>query len=155
MMSAIYEKILTLWMMASATLSHAFAPMRPRRAVVLLRSQNIGGPPGGGGPDSPDDEALREELRRTKKELFGADIPTNDELRDAAKNAEDAFLAAMLEQTREFREIKSAEGSEGAVDAFMERIREEDERSRGGNARDDGEAGGGEEARGEESGTWQ
>ena len=43
------------------------------------------------------DESLLDELRNTKKDLFGTYIPTNDELQDAAANAENAFLAARLE----------------------------------------------------------
>lgn len=87
---------------------------------------DIGGNDVGG---DGNDEML-DELRGKKKDLFGADIPSTDELKDAARDAEDAFLAAMLEQTKQFRRIKTEEGSEKAVDVFMEKIQRGDERSR-------------------------
>eukprot|EP00584_Thalassiosira_punctigera_P021081 CAMPEP_0172548336 /NCGR_PEP_ID=MMETSP1067-20121228/17650_1 /TAXON_ID=265564 ORGANISM="Thalassiosira punctigera, Strain Tpunct2005C2" /NCGR_SAMPLE_ID=MMETSP1067 /ASSEMBLY_ACC=CAM_ASM_000444 /LENGTH=116 /DNA_ID=CAMNT_0013335539 /DNA_START=37 /DNA_END=384 /DNA_ORIENTATION=+ len=104
-----------------------------RHTIILLCSIGNDSPSGdaaGGGDDNDENESLLDELRNTKKDMFGADIPINDELQDAAKNAENAFLAAMLEQTRQFQEIKSKEGSKKAVDIFMGRIQEVDEASR-------------------------
>lgn len=117
------------------TFAHAFIP--PRRATELTRirherslNSRKGSPNKRSSEDiSEDDEnaKLLDELRRTKKDLFGAKIPLNQELEGAAQNAEDAFLAAMLKQTQQFQQIKSKEGSEKAIDAFMERIQEADE----------------------------
>jgi len=57
--------------------------------------------------------------------MFGKDIPVNEELQRAAQNAENSFLSAMLEQTQQFKKIKQEEGSDRAVEAFMQRIQEE------------------------------
>jgi len=103
------------------------------RGVVVLRSKNSPDDGVGGSDDAADqdgNDSLLDELRRKKNDMFGADIPDpNEELRDAAQNAENAFLAAMLEQTQQFQQIKSEEGSEKACEAFMDRIQEEDEAS--------------------------
>ena len=80
--------------------------------------------------DDDENDALLNELRDKKKEAFGADIPTNEELQQAAKNAENAFLAAMLEQTQKFKEIKTEKGGDAAVSEFTRRIQEEDEAQR-------------------------
>jgi len=57
--------------------------------------------------------------------MFGKDIPVNEELQRAAQNAENSFLSAMLEQTQQFKKIKQEEGSDRAVEVFMQRIQEE------------------------------
>jgi hypothetical protein len=75
----------------------------------------------------PTNESLLDELRNVRRKTFGVDVPMNDDLRTAAQNAERDFLLAMREQTSEFRQMKDDVGSEGACDAFMERIREADE----------------------------
>jgi len=75
----------------------------------------------------PTNESLLDELRNVSRKTFGVDLPTNDDLRTAAQNAERDFLLAMREQTSEFRQMKDDVGSEGACDAFMERIREADD----------------------------
>jgi hypothetical protein len=72
----------------------------------------------------PTNESLLDELRNVRRKTFGVDVPMNDDLRTAAQNAERDFLLAMREQTSEFRQMKDDVGSEGACDAFMERIRE-------------------------------
>ena len=72
-------------------------------------------------------ESLYYELNMMKKDMFGMDIPSNDELMAAAQNSENDFLAAMLEQTQQFQQIKLEEGSERACQLFMERIQAEDE----------------------------
>lgn len=105
---------------------------------------------GNNNDDDENDESLLDELRNTKNDLFGADIPSNDELQNAAQDAENAFLAAMLEQTQQFRRIKSEKGSDGAVEVFMERIQEEDEAGRMLEGKVAGD-GGGARAGGEES----
>ena len=81
---------------------------------------------------SMDDEndALLNELRDKKKETFGKDIPINEEFEEAAKNSENSFLAAMLEQSQSFKELKSEKGAEAAVSEFRRRIQEEDESQR-------------------------
>jgi hypothetical protein len=75
----------------------------------------------------PTNESLLDELRNVRRKTFGVDVPMNDDLRTAAQNAERDFLLAMREQTSEFRQMKDDVGSEGACDAFMERIREADD----------------------------
>lgn len=74
---------------------------------------------------SEEDEYILEELRSAKKDFFGADIPTSEEFQTATQNAENAFLAAMLEQTNQFQQIKAEKGSDRAVALFMEKIQEE------------------------------
>jgi len=76
--------------------------------------------------DDDENNSLLKELRDRKKETYGKDIPTNDELKKAAKDAENAFLAAMLEQTQQFKEIKSEKGGDAAVTEFRRRIQEEE-----------------------------
>ena len=73
----------------------------------------------------PTNESLLDELRNVSRKTFGVDLPMNDDLRTAAQNAERDFLLA----TSEFRQMKDDVGSEGACDAFMERIREADDRA--------------------------
>jgi hypothetical protein len=72
-------------------------------------------------------ESLHYELNMVKKDMFGMEIPSNDELMAAAQNSENDFLAAMLEQTQQFQQIKLELGSERACQVFMERIQAEDE----------------------------
>ena len=129
---------LTMWTITSvATFTHAFTPSncaaivcpRPRHGVFLYSQNNNSPGETGRGDEYNDDEndSLLDELRNTKKDLFGTDITHTQELQDAAQNSENAFLAAMLEQTQQFQQIKSNEGSEKAIDTFMGRIQEEDE----------------------------
>ncbi|KAL3801927.1 hypothetical protein HJC23_010271 [Cyclotella cryptica] len=75
--------------------------------------------------NSSDHEEMLRELRETKRQIYGADIPMDDEIKQATINAENAFLAAMLEQTQQFNRIKSEQGSDRAVELFMNRIQEE------------------------------
>ena len=128
---------------------------QPITAIIRRRGHqytplHLQGVPGDGSGDDEidggdeEDESLLDELRNIKQDKFGADVPQSDELKEAAKEAEDAFLSAMLEQTRQFRQIKSDEGSDRAVEVFMGRIQEEDEASRR------REAAGGEESEGDE-----
>lgn len=74
----------------------------------------------------PEDDELFKELQMTKKSMFGTDIPIDDELRQSTINAENAFLEAMLEETSQFKQIKSELGSDRAVEIFMNRIQEAD-----------------------------
>ena len=75
--------------------------------------------------NSDDDDMFRE-IQDIKKEMYGTDIPLDEELQQSTLNAENAFLAAMLEQTSQFKRIKSQLGSDRAVEIFMDRIKEED-----------------------------
>jgi hypothetical protein len=77
--------------------------------------------------DDKNYESLHYELSVMKRDMFGMDIPSNDELMAAAQNSENDFLAAMLEQTQQFQQIKVEEGSERACQVFMERIQADDE----------------------------
>ncbi len=77
-------------------------------------------------PDDNDDEFYRD-LQRAKKEKLGGIIPP-EQARETAVQAEGDFLQAMRETKDEFQRAKDELGSDGAVDLFLERIREEDER---------------------------
>jgi hypothetical protein len=80
--------------------------------------------------DYKNNDQLYYELNKIKQDMFGTNIPSNDELTTAAQNSEADFLAAMLEQTQQFQQIKLNEGSERACEIFMERIQAEDEADR-------------------------
>lgn len=79
--------------------------------------------------DDNENSELLNELR-DKKKAFGKDLPINDEFQQAAKDSENAFLAAMLEESQNFKEIKSEKGSDAAVSEFRQRIQEGDESQR-------------------------
>jgi hypothetical protein len=81
----------------------------------------------GGGDSSPSDASLLSELRTARRDMFGMDVPSNDDLRAAAKNAENDFLRAMRRQTEIFKRMKDDVGSDMACKSFMERIREADD----------------------------
>jgi hypothetical protein len=87
--------------------------------------------------DHDHDDLIRE-LRETKKQMYGADIPIDDEIKQATLNAENEFLAAMLEQTQQFNQIKSEQGSDRAVELFMCRIQEEQNPRGGAEQNDEG-----------------
>ena len=74
-----------------------------------------------------DDNALLNELRQQAQQKLGADIPNTDEFQEAAKAAENDFLAAMLEESNKFKEIKSNEGADKACEIFMKKIQKSDE----------------------------
>lgn len=108
----------------------AFLQLSPHsndRHPTFTTSLNSGVDPG---PEDmyidPEDDELFKELRETKQSIYGTDIPMNEELRQSTLNAENAFLAAMLEQTSQFKRIKSEQGSDRAVEIFMERIKQEE-----------------------------
>jgi hypothetical protein len=77
--------------------------------------------------DSSSNESLLEELRTVRRDMLGADVPSNDDLRAAARNAQSDFLSAMREQMESFRRMKDDVGSDRACEAFTERIREADD----------------------------
>ena len=94
--------------------------------------------------NNDEDNALLNELRQQAQAKLGADIPNTDEFKEAAKAAENDFLAAMLEQSNKFKEIKSNEGSDKACEIFMKELQKSDEetaaamrRSEGNDTRDD------------------
>lgn len=101
--------------------------------------------------DDEEDNAILNELRDKKKETYGTDIPKTDELQQAAKNAENAFLAAMLEQSQQFKEIKSEQGGNAAVSEFRRRIQKGDEAQRLENEKNAAAAAALEDDKGEES----
>ncbi len=94
------------------------------------------------GCDDNISDPLMQELRYAKCENFGKDIPVNEELQRAAQHAENAFLSAMLEQTQQFRQIKHEEGSDRAVEAFMQRIQDEQNPAHDAPSRDEGDMNG-------------
>uniref|UniRef100_A0A7S1FQ09 Uncharacterized protein n=1 Tax=Corethron hystrix TaxID=216773 RepID=A0A7S1FQ09_9STRA len=73
------------------------------------------------------DAEFYRDLRRAKNQKLGRPIPP-EQARESAVQAEGDFLQAMRESKDEFQRAKEELGSDGAVDLFLERIREEDER---------------------------
>lgn len=69
------------------------------------------------------------DLERAKIEKLGANIPP-EEARKSAVQAEQDFLAAMKEVSKEFQKAKEELGSDGAVDLFLNRMKKEDEVNR-------------------------
>jgi len=74
--------------------------------------------------DDGDNEFYRD-LQRAKLEKLGGSIPP-EQARESAEQAEADFLQAMKETKSEFEKAKEELGSDGAVDLFLDRIREED-----------------------------
>ena len=74
-----------------------------------------------------DDDEFYRDLRRAKHEMLGRSIPP-EQARESAVQAESDFLRAMRETKDEFEKAKEELGSDGAVDLFIDRLREEDER---------------------------
>ena len=79
------------------------------------------------GNENEEDEEFYRDLQSAKKDKLGAEIPP-EQLKESAKNAEEEFLQAMSKSREEFRSAKNELGSSGAIDMFLEKIREEDER---------------------------
>lgn len=91
--------------------------------------------------NNDEDNVLLNELRQQAQQKLGADIPNTDEFKEAAKAAENDFLAAMLEESNKFKEIKSNEGSDKAVEVFMGEIQKSDEEAAAAMRRSDDERG--------------
>jgi len=85
---------------------------------------------------SSSSDPLTSEFQSIKNDRYGTVIPTalpqpdRDDLQAAASNAENSFLAAMIEQRSQFQKIKSQEGSGKAVEVFKELIQRSDEEGR-------------------------
>jgi hypothetical protein len=75
-----------------------------------------------------DDDDFYRDLRRAKHDMLGRSIPP-EQARKSAVQAESDFLRAMRETKVEFEKAKEDLGPDGAVDLFIDRIREEDERN--------------------------
>ena len=75
---------------------------------------------------SSDDNAFYRDLEFAKISKQGASIPP-EQARESAKEAESDFLKAMKETRDEFQQAKAELGSEGAVDLFLDRLRDDDE----------------------------
>ena len=86
--------------------------------------------------DGGDDSDFYRDLERAKIDKLGVDIPP-EQARQSAIQAEQDFLAAMKEVSKEFQEAKEELGSDGAVDLFLNRIRKEDEEEGEGNDQKD------------------
>lgn len=91
----------------------------------------------GGAAENPDDDDndgdqndadFYRDLRRAKKQKLGRSIPP-EQARESAVQAESDFLSAMRKTKDEFQKAKSELGSDGAIDLFLDKIREEDERN--------------------------
>jgi hypothetical protein len=83
---------------------------------------------GDDGDGSQTDADFYRDLQRAKKEKLGGFIPP-EQARETAIEAESDFLRAMRETKDAFQKAKAELGSDGAVDLFIDRIREEDERN--------------------------
>ena len=87
---------------------------------------------GGGGHeeqddnDDDDDAEFYRDLQRAKLQKLGGSIPP-EQAKRAAAQAEGDFLRAMRDTKDEFQKAKEELGSDGAVDLFLDRIREEEE----------------------------
>lgn len=68
------------------------------------------------------------DLGKAKLKKLGRSIPP-EQARKSAVEAEGDFLQAMREAKEEFRKAKEDLGSDGAIDLFLGRIREEDEKN--------------------------
>ena len=99
----------------------------PSIYITILYSQNKSENEKDNIDNNDEDNALLNELRQQAQQKLGADIPSTKEFQEAAKAAENDFLAAMLEESNKFKEIKSNEGSDKAVEVFMEEIQQSDE----------------------------
>lgn len=75
-----------------------------------------------------DDTDFYRDLRQAKRQKLGGSIP-QEQARKSAVQAEGEFLEAMRETKDEFQKAKLELGSDGAIDLFLERIKEEDERN--------------------------
>ena len=82
-------------------------------------------PEGENNNDDDDDDAFYRDLQRAKQEKLGGSIPP-EQAKESAAEAEADFLRAMRETKDEFQKAKEELGSDGAVDLFLDRIREED-----------------------------
>eukprot|EP00536_Pseudo-nitzschia_multiseries_P012285 jgi/Psemu1/31583/gm1.31583_g len=71
------------------------------------------------------DEDFYRALQRAKLKKLGGSIPP-EQVKESAAQAEADFLQAMKETKTEFQKAKEELGSDGAVDLFLDRIREED-----------------------------
>ena len=100
----------------------------PSKPVLSLKAT-----PDGDSEDQSHEDALQNDadfyrdLRRAKMQMLGRSIPP-EQARESAAQAEDDFLRAMRETKDEFQKAKDQLGSDGAVEMFLDRIREEDER---------------------------
>ena len=101
----------------------------------MTNEASIGNPDGDDTPQQSMDEFLRD-FRDAKASKMGGAIP-EEQLKESAAQAESDFLQAMKETKDEFNQAKKELGSEGAVDMFLDRIRNEDEAREG----DDGSSG--------------
>ena len=88
-----------------------------------LNNNNDGGHEERDGNDDDDAEFYRD-LQRAKQKLGGSIPP--EQAKEAAAQAEGDFLRAMRDTKDEFQKAKEELGSDGAVDLFLDIIREED-----------------------------
>lgn len=72
-----------------------------------------------------DDDEFYRNLRKAKLEKLGGSIPP-EQVREVTAQAEDDFLQAMKETKDAFQRAKEELGSDGAIDFFLKKIREED-----------------------------
>ncbi len=124
--------IVVLFSLVTQDFANAFVGNFPwlHSSVPIL---SLKAAPDGDGEDQSHEDALQNDadfyrdLRRAKMQMLGRSIPP-EQARESAAQAEDDFLRAMRETKDEFQKAKDELGSDGAVDLFLDRIREEDER---------------------------
>ena len=78
--------------------------------------------------DDVDDSDFYRDLQKAKNQKLGSPIP-EEQLKESAQDAEQEFMRAMKQTKKEFQDAKEELGSTGAVEFFLERIREEDEQA--------------------------
>lgn len=128
-----FVAVVVLLSLVSQHFTHAFLgkclSLHPSKPLILA----LKAVPDGDSEDQSHEDALRNdadfyrELRMAKSQMLGRSIPP-EQARESAAQAENDFLQAMKETADEFKKAKDELGSDGAVDLFLERIREEDER---------------------------
>jgi hypothetical protein len=71
-----------------------------------------------------DDDKFYRDLQRAKASKLGKSIP-EEQIRQTSQQSESDFLRAMKETKKEFQRAKEQLGSDGAVDLFINRIRQQ------------------------------
>jgi hypothetical protein len=71
-----------------------------------------------------DDDKFYRDLQRAKASKLGKSIP-EEQIRQTSQQSESDFLRAMKEAKKEFQRAKEQLGSDGAVDLFIDRIRQQ------------------------------
>lgn len=99
------------------------------RDLDQAKQEKLGGSNSRAETNDVSDKEFYDDLQRAKQEKLGGSIPP-EQARESAAQAESDFLQAMRETKAEFQKAKEELGSDGAVDLFLDRIREEEDEIR-------------------------